>query len=153
MKGRLSGLLLPLIVAGCMEGQKQAPVPRRPSLYTDVGETRLEKVAEHFVARASASPRLREPVRAAIREADEGPLKNRLVRRLGAVLGGPYPGGLEDLRQFFVSLAPDLDSKDMAVLLGLLDRSLEDSAVGPRSRQEVMTILEPLRGLRAGRED
>ncbi len=146
MRCRTLWLVFGLLAAGCMEGQKAAPVSRTPSPYTRLGGTAgLEKVVDHFVARAAASTELRPPLREAFRGEDVGPLKQRLVRGLGAALGGPYPGTLEDLRRTLLSLSEDTGYQDMGVLLGLLDRAMEDADVGPRARQDVLAALKPLR--------
>jgi truncated hemoglobin YjbI len=155
MKCRACWLLVALIVVGCMEGQKKAPLPRKPSLYTDLGgDAKLEVVVDKFVERAAASSRLREPIRAAFQGEDTTDLKRQLVRRLGAALGGPYPGTKKDLQQFLVSLAgsEEVNAEDMNVLLGLLDQAMKDAGVG-RARKEVMTSLEEVRTLPSSKND
>jgi hypothetical protein len=154
MKSRASWLVLPLLLAGCMEGQKQAPEVRRPSLYTQLGGAAgLEKIVDRLATRGAGAPELSAPVREAFREPDERQ-KERLVRQLGAALGGPYHGTLADLRKALV-LSEDEEPtpQDLDVLLRLLDGALTDSGVGPRLRQETMTALGPLRNLPAGQDD
>jgi truncated hemoglobin YjbI len=154
MRCRAHWLVFGLLVAGCMEGKKEAPLPRTPSLYTRMGGTVvLEKVVDRFVARASTSTELREPVRDAFRNQDAAKLKQRLVRRFGAALGGPYPGTVDDLGRTIRSLGEDVTSQDMGVLLGILDKAVDDEGVGPHTRKEVMTTLAPVRNPPVGADD
>jgi truncated hemoglobin YjbI len=154
MRCRARWLLFVLLVAGCMEGQKQNPLSRTPSAYTRLGGTvPLEKIVDRFAARARESAELGQPLRDAFRDQDAAQLKQRLVRRLGAALGGPYPGSVDDLARTFRSLADDVSSQDLAALLTLLDRAMDDEGVGPDTRKEVMTTLAPVRNPPAGQDD
>ena len=144
MRRRTCWLLLALIVAGCMERKKETPLPRQPSLYTRLGGTaRLETVANRFLALAASSPELSEPIRQAIRDADHARQKARLVRSLGAALGGPYPGTQTDLSDFFDSLGVEITAPDRAVLLSLLNQALKEAGCRADDRKEAITTIEP----------
>jgi truncated hemoglobin YjbI len=139
-------LLLPFLAAGCLEGQKPNPLPRTPSVYTRMGGTaKLETVVDSFVDLAAASTDLPEPIRDHFRGPDTAKLKKGLVRQLGAALGGPYHGTLEELKRALGSPDQEVTSKDAAVLLRLLDRAMESSEVPGDVRQQVLAALQPLR--------
>jgi truncated hemoglobin YjbI len=150
MRRRAFWLVFAVVVAGCMEGQKSKPLPRKPSLYTNLGGTaKLEQIVARFVTRVAEDSQLREPVRNAFQWADVTGLEGELVRRLGAVLGGPYPGTLENLRELFTSEVEDLTADDMGALLKLLDAAMADVGCRTSDRQDAMKTLAPLRTLSA----
>jgi truncated hemoglobin YjbI len=135
--------MVALVVTGCLEVENNKPLPRRQSLYTGVGGTsKLEQLVDRLAEKAEATPELREPLRKALQEAD---VKKRLTHLLSAALGGPYPGTLADLQRYLGGLGGGTTPQDRAVLLRLLDESLKESGVGPKTHQEVLKTLEPLR--------
>jgi truncated hemoglobin YjbI len=146
--------LLPLIVVGCMESQKPDPLPRRPSLYTRLGgEAKMEQIVDGFVERAAAAKELPPPIREAFAQEDNGALKVQLVRRLAAALGGPYPGTLVDLQQVFTSLDDKVTTRDMTLLVGMLDKAMADAGCRADDRKAAMTTLAPLGTMSAGAEE
>jgi hypothetical protein len=126
-----------------MEMKKPQPLPRSPSLYTSVGGTlKLEEVVKRWAALAKGSTELRPPLRQALQDDS---VQEHLVRLLGGALGGPYPGTLDDLRRFFASPGAAESPQEMATLLGLLEKAMQESGEGPRTTKDVMTALAPLR--------
>src|SRR5436305_8787601 len=90
MTCRFAFCLLLLSVVGCMEGKKDKPLPRTPTLYTRLGgEPAITKVVDDFVANMILSKDIREPHKTHFVTGDVPKLKRSLINQIGSATGGP----------------------------------------------------------------
>lgn len=146
MRRRAFLFLAVALAAGCMEGQHPGPLPRNPSLYTQMGgSAKLKEVVSRFLALAGTAPEVREPIRAAFSGPGVVELNQKLARQLAAALGGPSPGTLEDLGKTLKSLPGEPTPADIEALLNVLDKAMQECDLGERTRKEILDALAPLK--------
>jgi hemoglobin len=157
-----------VVLAGCMEGSKPTPLPRAgsthappaglrkegpaaDSLYNRLGgRTRLEQIADAFVATAADDDRLRPALRRHFEGDDAEGLKRALVERAGAATGGPERPG-KDVKVALRGVG--ITNADFDALVADLVKALDKNKVPAKEQDEVKAILGPLRADVVERQD
>jgi len=153
LRRTLPWLILPLraagfipavfLLAGCMDGKKDPPLQRTPSLYTQLGGApAIGPAVDDFVAGQIAAGRLRKDYdRHGLPEVTRD-IKQKLEDQIGAATGGPQVAG-PPLKDAY----PDLKATS-AEFNGLVDRlakSLKDNGAGDKGRKDLEASLAGLR--------
>ena len=139
-------LVLAILAAGCMEGQKPEPVKRAAgkSLYDRLGgDKAIAKVVDDFVANVVADAKIKDVHKKHFKEGDVAGLKRKLIDQIGEATGGPekYKGkNMKDAHQGLKITDEEFDA-----LVGDLVKALDNNKVGKAEKDELLGLLGPMR--------
>jgi hemoglobin len=159
-----------LILAGCMEGQKTAPLqragsskpasevaekpqppekspaepPAKPSLYERLGkEPAIVKVVDDFVANVAADPDIKDKHKKHFQEGDVAGLKKKLVDQVGQATGGPQKYLGKNMKDAHKGL--EITNKDFDALVNDLVKALDKNNVAKDDKDELLKMLGTMR--------
>jgi hemoglobin len=158
-----------VILAGCMEGQKTAPlqragsskpvsevadkpqppekVPAEPaklSLYDRLGEEpAIVKVVDDFVANVVADPDIKDKHKKHFQEGDVAGLKKKLVDQVGQATGGPQKYSGKNMKDAHKGL--EISNKDFDALVNDLVKALDKNKVAKEDKDELLKMLGTMR--------
>jgi hemoglobin len=164
--------LSPLLLAGCMEGQKAAPLSRfervekeglkampeevppellsvmpvaqQPSLYETLGKQGgIVQIVDDFVAFVIADDDIRDVHKKHFKEGDVAGLKKKLVDQIGQATGGPQKYTGKNMKDAHKGL--DISNKDFDALVNDLRKAFVKNKVPDETTTILMKVLESMR--------
>jgi len=130
---------------GCTEGQKPTPLRRATSLYERLGgEKAIAKVVDDFVANVVADEQIKEAHKKHFREGDVAALKKKLLDQIGEATGGPQKYTGKNMKDAHAGLG--VTDKDFNALVADLVKALETNKVGKAEQDELLKMLNGMRG-------
>jgi hemoglobin len=141
---RIIPLLALVLLVGCMEGKKDKPLSRTPTLYARLGsEPGITKVVDDFVKNMIASEAIAEKHKEHFRKDSVSVLKRKLIDQVGEATGGPQKYTGKSMKEAHANLGTTKAEFDGTLVA--LDKALEDNKVGKEDRDEVRKMLESMR--------
>jgi hemoglobin len=141
---RIIPCLALVLVAGCMEGKKETPLVRTPSLYTRLGgEPAISKVVDVFVVNMISSDKIRPPHKKHFLKEDVPALKRKLVEQIGEATGGPQKYSGRTMKESHKGL--DVTDADFDATVAALDKALDENKVGKEEKDQLLKKLESMR--------
>jgi hemoglobin len=133
-----------VLVAGCMEGKKETPLARTPSLYTRLGgEPAITMVVDGFVANMISSDKIRTPHKEHFLKGDIRPLKRKLIEQIGEATGGPQKYSGRSMKDSHRGL--DITDADFDATVAALVKALDENKVGKEDKDQLLKKLESMR--------
>jgi hemoglobin len=134
-----------ILLAGCIEGQKETPLKRQPTLYERLGgEPAIVLVVNDFVTIVAADDRIREQHRKHFMEGDVAGLKKKLVDQIGEATGGPQKYTGKNMKDAHKGL--EITNADFDALMADLVKALDNNKVPAAEKDELLRLLAPMRG-------
>lgn len=137
-------VLLLVVLVGCAEGQKTAPL-KRTSLYERLGgEPAITKVVGDFVTNVIADPKIKERHKKHFQTGDVATLKRKLIDQIGEATGGPQKYTGKNMKDAHKGL--EITHADFDALVGDLVKALDENKVAKPDQDELLKMLGGMRG-------
>lgn len=136
--------LLLVVLAGCMDGKKEPPLARTPSLYTRLGGAPvIGKAVDDFIASLIADRQLKDVYQERGLPEVTRDLKHKLVEQIGEATGGPQQYVGRSIKEDY----PDLKvtALEFGGLIDGLVQAVKDKKAAEQDRKDLQTGLARLR--------